>query len=83
MAHYVKVSGGTLGYLNAIRWIQERGIEDAEYNSGGWMDNKVEIVLPHFKFENEEDALAFSLSFDGPLTSVMPVRKAKSLSDYL
>jgi hypothetical protein len=44
-----------------------------EYHDGGWMDNSVEAVFPHFKFEFEDDALAFVLAHGGEIAKVLPV----------
>ena len=57
--------------------LSERGYEDrVEYNPGGWRDNQISIVLPHLKFLNEDDALAYVLSYGGNISRCVPTRIA-------
>jgi hypothetical protein len=55
--------------------LEKKGFEDrVEYSEGGWNDYMLHSVEPHFRFENEDDALAFVLAFGGTVSTEIPVR---------
>lgn len=53
----------------------DRSCIKAEYNEGGWSDFDVEMVLPHLRFTNGEDATAYVLKFGGIVSRKMPTRE--------
>lgn len=53
--------------------LKRLGFDDSvEYNEGGWQDISVHTVLPHLKFENEQDATAYILAFGGVVRKTVP-----------
>lgn len=43
-----------------------------EYSDGGWVDHEPGTVLPHLKFDYEDDAIAYSLAFGGEIVTHLP-----------
>jgi hypothetical protein len=59
--------------LGAI--LRERGFKDTvEYNEGGWQDFELKVVQPHLKFVDEDDAIAFILTYGGQVSKELPIR---------
>jgi len=75
MSFYVTLKGkinGRNSLMEHYIFISERGIENVQYTPGGWVDSDMRNMLPHFKFEIEEDALAFALATGGKLSKEVP-----------
>jgi len=53
-------------------WLEQSGIKEVDYFEGGWMDNQVQSIHPHLKFETEEDATAFILVHGGTCSKELP-----------
>lgn len=65
---------GRYDYIDLATRLNYRGIEDrVEYSEGGWQDNNLKIVLPHLRFEFEDDALAYVISYGGKVVNDIPV----------
>lgn len=56
--------------------------ENVEYNSGGWEDGSCNIVRPHLKFDELDDALIYVLSYGGEITKHIPVKVFKIEKNY-
>jgi len=63
MTYYVEIPrvNGRYQFSYLIEILNQRGYKDVEYCEGGWEDSDMKIILPHLKFENEEDAVCYSL----------------------
>lgn len=75
MSFYVTINGKINGRNSLMKhyiFISERGIENVQYTPGGWDDSDMRNMLPHFKFETEEDALAFALATGGKMSKGVP-----------
>lgn len=75
MSFYVTLKGkvnGRNSLMEYYKFISERGLENVQYTNGGWVDQNIFTMLPHFKFEIEEDALAFALATGGELSRGVP-----------
>ena len=48
--------------------------DNVEYNMGGWMDREINTVLPHLKFDEEQDAIAYVLTYGGAVSRSLPYR---------
>lgn len=48
--------------------------DNVEYNTGGWMDKEIHTVLPHLKFDEEQDAIAYVLTYGGTVSKTLPYR---------
>lgn len=66
---------GRYTLIELAQRLQIRGIEDrVEYSDGGWQDHMLHTVLPHLRFEFEDDALAYILTFGGEISREIPIR---------
>jgi hypothetical protein len=66
---------GRQDMLNIATTLDERGYEGrVEYNEGGWMDRELETVLPHLRFNDEQDAIAYVLTYGGMVSKTLPYR---------
>jgi uncharacterized protein (DUF433 family) len=55
--------------------LEERGYDDrVEYCEGGWRDSSIDAVLPHLKFEDESDAIAYALLTGNTVSTTLPTR---------
>ena len=75
MTVYVQVSkiNGRYEFSNLAYRLKRLGFLDTVlYNEGGWQDISYEIVLPHLKFEDEQDATAYVLAFGGKVSKTVP-----------
>lgn len=73
--YYIRIDrlNGMKDYLSLAENLYDRGYSDsAEYFPGGWTDNVVNNIAPHLKFDNIEDATAFSLTFGGEVSTEVP-----------
>lgn len=77
MTVYVKaLLNGRSQFRRTAIWLDEHGITDSVfYDRGSWQDSVVGNVLPHLKFEKEEDALLYVLAFGGVVSKTIPVRQ--------
>ena len=46
--------------------------DSVEYCAGGWADSDLEVIRPHLKFEDEQDAVAYSLTYGVNVSKVPP-----------
>ena len=62
MTKYVSIPrlNGRGDFFNLSISLHRLGIE-AEYNPGGWNDRLLGTVVPHLRFELDEDATAFAM----------------------
>ncbi len=75
MTWYVAVDriNGRRNFHQLISTLGPRGFGDrVEYSAGGWVDTQPSTVLPHLKFECEDDAIAYSLAFGGKVEKHLP-----------
>jgi len=76
MEFYIQIAklNGRSDFCELASKLDERGYSDrVEYHPGGWIDNKIHTVLPHLRFLNEDDAIAYVLSYGGNITRDIPV----------
>ena len=75
MSYYIiiqRLNGRNDFYRLADR-LDARGYEDTiEYFEGGWDDRSMNRIPSHLKFENEADAVAYSLTYGGDITRTLP-----------
>lgn len=73
MSYYVKIERlDRFDRMFLGIWLEESGVKEIDYHEGGWMDNCVNNVHPHLKFENEIDCLAYILSHGGEVSKTIP-----------
>jgi len=75
MTVYVQVDkiNGRQDFFKLANRLTRLGFSDTVmYNEGGWQDKSVEGVLPHLKFEDEQDATAYVLAFGGRVSKTVP-----------
>lgn len=75
MTVYVRIKrlNGRFDFVRLADELQRKGFEDrVEYHQGGWMDHMVKHVLPHLKFEEHDDALAYVLAYGGKVSDKIP-----------
>ena len=75
MSWYVTVSpiNGRNHKLKLSEFLTERGYsDDIFYYTGEWQDQQVTSYLPHLKFENYDDAIAYTLTFGGECSTTPP-----------
>jgi len=73
---YVKIErlNGRRDHANLGEWLNQSGLGEVDYCEGGWNDRQLGTLLPHLKFENEEDAVAFVLAHGGEISRTLPIR---------
>jgi hypothetical protein len=75
MTWYIAVDriNGRYNFYDLISRISPNGFGDrVEYSDGGWVDHIPSTVLPHLKFDYEDDAIAYSLAFGGKIITYLP-----------
>lgn len=74
MTFYVKIDriNGNSEWYPLVHKLHEGGYKNVEYHEGGWVDNCVYSAAPHLKFEVEEDALAYVLTYGGECYREIP-----------
>jgi hypothetical protein len=78
MSFYVPIAlMGRGNYLWMAQWLEQSGVKEVEYFEGGWMDNEVEAIQSHLKFEREDDAIAFVLMHGGTCSTELPKKVSK------
>jgi hypothetical protein len=82
VSYYVAVPPLTqkMKYLLATV-LEERGYIDVEYHNGGWEDKATGTVLPHLRFDKQEDAAVYVLSFGGIVRKTVPLREEDLFGD--
>lgn len=66
---------GRKNFFELADKLQIRGFaERVEYSDGGWQDYMMHTVRPHLKFESEDDAIAYVLTFGGEISREIPIR---------
>lgn len=64
---------GRNDFYSLAQRLNVRGYEDTvEYFEGGWQDSAINRIPPYLKFENEADAVAYSLTYGGDITRTLP-----------
>jgi hypothetical protein len=54
--------------------LREKGFSNrVEYDFGGWSDYETRLVVPHVRFVNEDDAIAYKLAFGGEILREKPL----------
>ena len=75
MFYYVEVARlATLQWIELFIKLSQSGYTDVHYDNGGWIEYEVKYVMPHLRFENEEDAMAYKLSHGGKVRTTKPYR---------
>lgn len=75
MNYYIEITklNSRREFYELAKKLEERGYADnVEYCGAEWADAQVWRVLPHLKFVNEEDALAYVLSYGGKILHEKP-----------
>jgi len=75
MFYYIEITriNGRNDMLNLSARLDARGYEDTvEYWAGGWEDTQLHIIRPHLRFQNEQDAMAYSLTYGGDVLKAPP-----------
>lgn len=75
MSWYVTIKpiNGRNHKLELSEFLNSRGYsDDVFYYSGTWEDYVTDTYLPHLKFENYDDALAYTLTFGGECSTNPP-----------
>lgn len=76
MKHYyiaIDRINGRKRYVELAESLNERGYDDrVEYFEGGWSDRCVDNIAPHLKFNNSEDAVAYTLAYGGTVLTDPP-----------
>lgn len=78
MPYYIQIErlNGRKDFYNLAVTLDERGYDDrVEYYGGGWDDKEVSNVFPHLRFLNEEDALAYVLTYGGNILTEVPTQQ--------
>lgn len=78
MTYYVEIKylNGRYDLSALAQKLDERGYDDrVEYNAGGWSKNSTDTVLPHLRFIDEADALAYVLAYSGTISTTVPTRR--------
>lgn len=70
---YVTVNVAPGMRLKVAVWAEQAGAGLVELCYGGWADKTPHTVLPHLKFENEVDAMAYILAHGGEYSNTIPV----------
>ncbi len=71
---------GRQDMLDLAQKLNSHGYGDnVEYNVGGWMDKEIHTVLPHLRFDEEQDAIAFVLTYGGVVSRTLPYRDLSSI----
>jgi len=69
----IKALNGRHDFARLAMDLEPLGFEDrVEYSGGGWQDQMVHNVLPHLKFEHQDDAIAYVLKFGGQAIQHLP-----------
>ena len=76
MTYYVEIKplNGRQDYYRLVKDLDDHGLTNVEYFPGGWQDQVIYSVLPHLKFEDEEEALIYILAFGGKLSKELPIK---------
>jgi hypothetical protein len=80
MTWYVEIPivSGRRHFLELSEKIDNKKLGDnVEYNSGGWEDGSCNIISPHLKFDDLNDALIYVLSYGGEITQSIPLKVFK------
>lgn len=75
MTWYVAIPrvNGRINFFIMADMLRSKGFGDrVEYHEPGWMDLSPNRVLPHLKFEYEDDAIAYVLTFGGEMKESVP-----------
>jgi hypothetical protein len=75
MSYYIIISrlNGRNDFYRLAQRLDACGYEDTiEYFEGGWSDSSMNRIPSHLKFENEADAVAYSLTYGGDVTRTSP-----------
>ncbi len=83
MYYYVRYRpiNGRSDLLNLSVFLEERGYEsEVEYYSGGWTDNLIYNALPHLRFKNEGDVIAYCLANSCTYSTEIPVNALPNLT---
>lgn len=60
-------------YLHLSEWSHRSGTGDRfKYSKGGWEDYQATLALPHLRFEREDDAIAYVLTYGGSYSTTIP-----------
>ena len=77
----VKPINGRNNFYNLISKIESNYGDRVEYHSGGWSDDNMAAVMPHLKFEFEDDAIAYSLTYGGIPQRTIPTYSEKDIKN--
>lgn len=79
MTLYIRVPRikGREAWYNLIPCLCPFGIDEVEYNDGGWSDHHLSNVAPHLKFDNHSDALVCALALGLLISTELPVKVIK------
>jgi hypothetical protein len=70
----IKALNGRHDFARLAMQLEPLGFEDrVEYCRGGWEDQEIKTILPHLKFEDKDDAVAYVLKFGGKAVQHLPV----------
>jgi hypothetical protein len=78
MSYYIRIEPikGQRDLYNLAKNLEERGYDDrVQYHKGGHIKG-VYYADPHLKFEDEQDALAYSLTYGGEVSKEVPTFSA-------
>lgn len=73
--YYVEIKrlNGRNDFYHLTRMMQERGYGDnVEYYQVEWSATTQDQILPHLRFLDEQDALAYCLTYGGTMSKTIP-----------
>jgi hypothetical protein len=75
MYYYVRIKrmNDRNDFYQLARSLDEHGYGDrVEYFAGGWNDNMISTAAPHLRFKDEDDAVAYCLTYGCTMSSYIP-----------
>ena len=75
MYYYVRIKrfNGRNDFYQLAKTLNEHGYVDrVEYFPGGWNDHMISNAAPHLRFNDEDDAVAYCLTYGGTVSIYMP-----------
>jgi len=74
MTYYIQVNplNGRREFYELVSNLNERGYDNVEYHPISVLPNR-DMILSHLRFNREEDATAYSLTYGGDIVKGVPV----------
>lgn len=75
MYYFVRIKrmNGRNDFYELAKTLNEHGYGDrVQYSPGGWNDNMISNAAPHLKFEHEDDAVAYCLTYGCTMSTSIP-----------